>query len=120
MKTPTDKILHDALHAGATASDTVVPGSGDAMRKFADERYPEPKGLGKLDVHGLAELRTIILQVIEDGDPNPREGWRFGDIRKPWVLEGLNDGFVKQQRRDFCDAIQSAIVAKAAPATAQK
>lgn len=38
----TDDILHEALYASAAASDAIVTGSGDSVRKFADEKYKAP------------------------------------------------------------------------------
>lgn len=37
--TTTDQILHTALHAAADASDRIVAGSGEAVRRFADEKH---------------------------------------------------------------------------------
>lgn len=71
------------------------------------------RGIGKLDVHDLAELRSIILTVIDGGRYYFYEGIPLnGGVL---VTEaGAND-----DRLDFCDAIQQAIINAAAPATRQ-
>lgn len=71
----------------------------------------EPRGLARLDAAGLAELRAIILTVIDDGDPKTRLPWALDP-----TFKDLQD-FANTQRLDFCDAIQAAIVKAAAPAT---
>ena len=36
----TNDILRQALYACADATDDIIPGTGDAYRKFADVKYP--------------------------------------------------------------------------------
>ena len=40
----TNDILHQVLHACADATDDIAPGSGESMRKFADEKYGKDAG----------------------------------------------------------------------------
>jgi len=36
-----DKILHDGLNAMADAQDQIAPGTGESVRRFAKEIYPQ-------------------------------------------------------------------------------
>ena len=74
-------------------------------------------GLGKLNAGDLAELRAIVLRVIDDGDPHRPEG---GNGWQMYEDEDVSEDYADSQRLDFCDAIQAAVVAAAAPATQAK
>ena len=37
----TDNILNNALHTCADATNEIVPGAGDSIHTFADEKYPQ-------------------------------------------------------------------------------
>lgn len=85
------------------------------LESAPDEASPDrAASLGALDAHGLAALRAIILTVIDDGDPQD------GSPEPIWVLYNDDEVFVNEQRLRFCDAIQQAIVERAAPATTAK
>lgn len=78
----------------------------------------EPRGLARLDAAGLAELRAIILTVIDDGRwPEQAKG------KVPWSLyEGAFGNVVvpeceaDAERLLFCDRIQQAIIDATTPA----
>lgn len=61
---------------------------------------------GKLDVHGIAALRRIILTVIDDG---------YYELYESWVHRADADDertageVVNNARLDFCDAVSKAI-----------
>lgn len=83
------------------------------------DRPPQPRGPARLDAHGLAELRAIVLRVIDDG-------WRCADscdLRHPWKFNSADDdlspndeAYDNENRLRFCDAIQQAIIAATTPA----
>lgn len=68
--------------------------------------------LGALNAHGLAGLRAIILTVIDDGDPKRKDG--HGRFCNRWQLDDPNEEIANEQRLRFCDAIQQAIIDRAA------
>lgn len=66
--------------------------------------------LGTLDAHGLAALRSILLDTL---DSYP---WQFYPDGDEWERETPE---TNAERLGFCDAVQAAIVKAAAPATAK-
>lgn len=67
---------------------------------------PRDKGLAKLTAGDLAELREIVIAVIEAGDPVIKHHWQFYEP---------SDVFAVDQRRCFASAICAEIVKRAAP-----
>lgn len=65
--------------------------------------------LGKLDVHGIARLREIVLEVIDAGDPVLSH---VGDIRE-WFFYHKDEDYANEQRLLFCDAIATRIAEEA-------
>lgn len=105
----------------------------EAQRKRETERLrdAEPHGLARLDTAGLAELRAIILTVIDDGDAgsslseydccaacgmrrNQHSGQvhAFAEPKKPWEFAGEGEAATEARMR-FVEAVTAAIIAKA-------
>lgn len=83
----------------------------------------EPRGLARLDAHGLAQLRAIVLRVVDDGDPATGIRWQFeaSDFTNDPLDDDLAEYEAKAnaQRLDFCDAITAEIVRRTTPAAQQ-
>lgn len=104
--------------------------------------HTAPRGLARLDAAGLAELRAVILRVIDDGDvnkpaPTPSDydcchrcGWqRYLHDKFPkehsftepdnkpsgWNFAGESEAATEARMR-FVETITKAVVAAAAPA----
>lgn len=75
--------------------------------------YSKASGLARLDIRGLAQLRAIILTVIDDGCTCE------ADRGHPWELYEageITEAGANEQRLRLCEAVQAAILAQAAPA----
>lgn len=100
--------------------DTVPEHDGSFTRLTAGQPYrSEPQGLGRLDAHGLAQLRAIVAQVIHQGHKVCAvEGCT---LWHPWrFIFDMHGNPKPELTAAFCDAVSAAIVAAAAPATQAK
>lgn len=94
----------------------------DGVRHANSGDKAEQTPLSKLDARDLAALRAIILRVIDDGctcdgDPN-KHSWELVEgVTAAGDNEPVSEAVANEQRLRFCDAIQAAIVQRAAPAT---
>lgn len=54
----TNLLLNNALHAMADAQERIVPGTGDGVRKFANERCPVAPALEHPPLRSLSEVEA--------------------------------------------------------------
>lgn len=78
-----------------------------------DLRDRPADSLGRLDGHGLAALRQILLDTLD------RKVWLLYEKRAAGVVL-WKEWQADQERLDFCDAVAKAIVDAATPATRQR
>ena len=58
-----------------------------------------------MTVHDLAEIRSAISAVIDDGDPQ--------SMNRTWVFRDSDDPFQIDERTRFVDAVQAILVRRA-------